>query len=126
MIRTKRAYEEAAPGDGLRFLVDRLWPRGVRKEDLKLTMWLRDASPSNELRKWYQHEPEKWNEFQGRYCAELGRSPKAWQPLLEAARDGDVTLVFSSKELERNNAVALKIFLEQELKRTRSHRGKRA
>lgn len=120
MIRTKRAYEEAAPNDGVRFLVDRLWPRGVRKEALNVVMWIRDASPSTQLRKWYQHEPEKWEEFQRRYRAELKGNPQAWQPLLEAARTDDVTLVFSSKELERNNAVALKLFLEDKLKR--SHR----
>src|SRR5689334_13137534 len=116
MIRVKRAYEAPAASDGARFLVDRLWPRGVRKEDLKVKDWLRAVSPSNELRKRYGHEPGKWKEFQRRYFSELNKNPEALQPLQEAAREGDVTLVFSARDTERNNAVALKNYLDDHLK----------
>jgi uncharacterized protein YeaO (DUF488 family) len=116
MILIKRAYETPAMADGARFLVDRLWPRGVTKATLDIAAWLKDASPTNELRKWYGHEPAKWDEFRKRYFAELKAVPAAWQPLVEAARAGTITLVFSSKELERNNAVALREFLEKKLK----------
>lgn len=114
-IHVKRVYEPAAAADGERFLVDRLWPRGISKADLKLEAWLKDAAPSNELRSWYQHEPEKWPEFQRRYRLELEANPAAWKPLLEAARRTTITLLFSSRELERNNAAALKLFLQKKL-----------
>jgi len=116
MIRVKRAYEAPAACDGTRFLVDHLWPRGVKKEALKIKDWLRAISPSNELRKWFGHEAAKWKEFQRRYFTELDKHPQAWQVLLEAAREGDVTLVFSARDIEHNNAVALKNYLEKRLK----------
>lgn len=112
MIRTKRAYEPAAKPDGKRFLVDRLWPRGVKKEALHLTAWIKGAAPSKELRQWFNHDPAKWKEFQRRYRAELDGQPAAWQPLLDAAKSGDVTLLFSAHDLEHNNAAALKVCLE--------------
>lgn len=112
MIQIKRAYEKPSPQDGKRFLVDRLWPRGVTKASLKIEAWLKDAAPSNALRAWYQHDPKKWPEFQRRYAAELAKNPETWRPLAEAARKGTVTLVFASKELERNNAAALREFLK--------------
>jgi uncharacterized protein YeaO (DUF488 family) len=115
MIRVKRVYEPAEPEDGLRFLVDRLWPRGIKKELLKLDGWLRDAAPSDGLRHWYGHEPTRWVEFQRRYSDELDSRPGAWKPLLEAARSGDVTLLYSSRIKDINNAVALKGYLEQKL-----------
>jgi uncharacterized protein YeaO (DUF488 family) len=115
MIRVKRAYDVPAASDGARFLVDRLWPRGVKKESLKVRDWLRAISPSNELRTQFGHEPDKWKEFQRRYFAELDKTPQALQPLLEAAREGDVTLVFSARDTEHNNAVALKSYLEARL-----------
>lgn len=115
MIRTERVYEPS-PGDGgARFLVDRLWPRGKKKEALHLDAWLRDVAPSDELRHWYQHDPGKWEEFQRRYAAELDRKPEAWQPILEAAQRGDVTLLYSTRETELNNAMALKLYLERRL-----------
>jgi uncharacterized protein YeaO (DUF488 family) len=117
MIQVKRAYDKASDADGERFLVDRLWPRGITKVALKVTAWLKEAAPSTELRKWYGHEPAKWAEFQKRYFAELKKVPEAWKPLIEAAHKGTITLVFSSQELERNNAVALKVFVEQQLKK---------
>ncbi len=116
MIRIKRVYDPASPTDGQRLLVDRLWPRGVRKDAGRFDAWLKDASPSNELRAWYHHEPEKWDEFCRRYWAELDASPTAWQPILVAARQGDVTLLYSARAVEYNNALALKMYLDRKLK----------
>jgi len=115
MIKVRRVYDAEEPGEGARFLVDRLWPRGVRKNSLNIQAWLKEAAPSNELRRWYAHDPQKREEFQRRYAAELDRNRESWQPLLEAARLGDVTLLYSSKEREHNNAVALKRYLEKQL-----------
>ncbi len=119
MIRVKRAYEAPAANDGARFLVDRLWPRGVKKEALMINDWLRDVSPSNQLRKRFGHEPDRWREFQRRYFTELDKNPQALQPLLEAARKSAVTLVFSARDTEHNNAVALKNYLEKLIKAER-------
>ncbi|HED04948.1 MAG TPA: DUF488 domain-containing protein [Candidatus Fraserbacteria bacterium] len=112
MIRIKRAYEPPDPDDGARFLVDRLWPRGLKREELKLDGWLRDVAPSAELRRWFAHDPAKWAEFQRCYLAELDGKPESWQPLLAASRAGPVTLLYGARETERNNAAALKIYLE--------------
>ena len=114
-IQIKHAYEAPAPGDGARFLVDRLWPRGVKRDTLHLTGWVRDASPTTKLRKWFNHEPEKWPEFRKRYFAELASEPEAWRPLLEAAKKGKITLLFGAHDSEHNNAVALARFLEGKL-----------
>jgi len=116
MIRIKRVYNPVSAEDGQRFLVDRLWPRGVKKEDLKIEDWIKDVAPSNELRHWYGHDPDKWCEFNKLYFAELDGKPATWQPLLEAARKGDVTLLYSTRELERNNAMSLHAYLAQRLK----------
>jgi uncharacterized protein YeaO (DUF488 family) len=113
MIRTKRAYSPAEHTDGIRFLVDRLWPRGVKKESLAVKAWTKEAAPSNELRQWYHHDLDQWTEFRRRYFAELEHNPASWQPLLEAARSGDITLLYSAKNEEHNNAVALKEFLDR-------------
>lgn len=113
MIQIKRAYEAADKKDGERFLVDRLWPRGIKKESLAIEAWLKDVAPSTELRNWYHHDPARWEEFRRRYFSELKENPKAWQPLLEASRRGSITLVYSAKPTENNNAVALKEFLSQ-------------
>jgi uncharacterized protein YeaO (DUF488 family) len=115
MIRSKRVYEPPEPSDGLRFLVDRLWPRGKRKEELALQGWPKEVAPSDELRRWFGHDPARWEEFQRRYFAELDEKPQAWQPLLEAAREGDITLVYAARDPQRNNAVALKQYLESRL-----------
>ena len=117
MLKTKRAYEPAETSDGTRFLVDRLWPRGIKKEKLKMEAWLKDVAPSPELRKWFAHDPEKWNEFQKRYRAELRANPEAWKPILEAAKKGDVTLLYSARDMEHNSAVLLKAFLEEQIKK---------
>lgn len=113
-IRLKRAYERAAAGDGQRFLVERLWPRGVRKADLRLDGWLKDAAPSPALRTWFGHDPAKWTEFRRRYFAELKRHEAALAPLRDALRAGPVTLVYGSRDTEHNAAVALRDFLSHE------------
>jgi uncharacterized protein YeaO (DUF488 family) len=113
-FRIKRVYEEHLPEDGQRFLVDRLWPRGVPKTALSSVKWLRDLAPSPALRKWFQHDPAKWAEFQKRYRRELKNNAIAWTPLLEAARQSAVTLLFASRETEINHAVVLKKFLEKQ------------
>ena len=112
MIQIKRVYDPAASSDGFRMLVERLWPRGMKKENAKLDAWLKDVAPSTELRKWFSHDPAKWPEFQRRYAAELDQHPEAWQPILDAAKKGKVTLLFSSHDADHNNVVALKKYLE--------------
>lgn len=116
-IQLKRVYEAPSSGDGARFLVERLWPRGVRKSSLEMQAWLKDAAPSVGLRKWFNHDPARWIEFRKRYFAELKKNSTSWHPILDAARSGPVTLIFSSHDSEHNNAVALKEFLEQHLHR---------
>lgn len=115
MIRLKRAYDEMADEDGTRFLVDRLWPRGIKKEALHVESWVKDVAPSTELRRWFGHDPAKWAEFQRRYTAELEANLDAWEPLLTAARAGTIALVYSAKDTEHNDAVVLKAFLEERL-----------
>jgi uncharacterized protein YeaO (DUF488 family) len=115
MIRVKRAYDPSVPDDDPCFLVDRLWPRGVKKENLRMEGWLKDAAPSDELRKWFGHDPSRWSEFCRRYEAELEANSDAWRPLLDKAGKGDITLLFSAHDRERNNAVALRAFLEKRL-----------
>ncbi len=121
MIQTKRAYEPTSKTDGARILVERLWPRGIKKEALSLDTWLKDVAPSTELRQWFQHDPAKWQEFRERYSRELEENPEPWQRLLSRARRGRLTLVYSSHDEEHNNAVALKEFLEQKLKSSARH-----
>ena len=111
MLALKRVYDKAAPEDGGRFLVERLWPRGIKKTDLRLDDWLKDVAPSTELRRWFAHDLNKWTEFQKRYFAELDRHPEACEPIRSAARHGRVTLIYSSHDAEHNNAVALKEYL---------------
>lgn len=113
MIVTKRVYENPEPGDGTRFLVERLWPRGMKKESLLMNGWLKDVAPSDALRRWFGHDPAKWDEFRRHYFAELDGRSEAWRPLLEAAQRGTVTLLYSARDLEHNNAAALKEYLEK-------------
>lgn len=115
MIRLKRAYEPATSDDGVRVLVERLWPRGVKKTRLKLDSWRKEVAPSADLRKWFGHQPEKWAEFRHRYFAELRAHRAAWEPLLSAARRGRVTFVYAAHDENRNGAVALKAFLDRRL-----------
>jgi uncharacterized protein YeaO (DUF488 family) len=119
MLRLKRAYDAPAPGDGPRFLVERLWPRGVRKADLQLAGWLKDVAPSPELRRWFGHDPRRWAEFRRRYLVELRQHGDALAPLLDAARAGPTTLVYSARDTRHNAAVALRDHLARMLCRTR-------
>ena len=115
MINVKRAYEPSDSGDGTRFLVERLWPRGMKKESLHMEAWLKDVAPSDSLRRWFGHDPAKWIEFRDRYFAELDGEPDAIQPIVEAASRGNVTLLYSAHDTEHNNAVALKEYLSKRL-----------
>jgi len=112
-ISIKRAYEDAEPADGYRVLVDRVWPRGVTREALEIKEWLRDLAPSTELRKWFGHDPVRWDEFQARYARELADPALAdtLTSLRRRAREGLVTLVYSAKDREHNQARALAEFL---------------
>lgn len=111
MIRLKRAYDAPSEDDGTRFLVERLWPRGVRKDKLQLDGWLKDVAPSPELRRWFSHDPARWDEFQHRYFSELEKNEEALKPLRTAIRRGTTTFVYGSRDTEHNAAVALKEFL---------------
>ena len=124
MIFIKRAYESAQASDDSRFLVDRLWPRGRDKKALRLDAWIKDVAPSQELRTWFAHDPEKWQQFQRRYFAELNTRPDSWKPLLEAAKKRDITLVYGARDTEHNNAVVLRAYLTKKLgpkRRKRQH-----
>jgi uncharacterized protein YeaO (DUF488 family) len=108
---SKRAYLPQERSDGKRYLVDRLWPRGIRKQALEIEGWLKEAAPTDALRRWFNHDPKKWPEFRRRYFAELDAHPEAWKPLVDAARAHSVTLVYGAKDTEHNNAVALAEYL---------------
>lgn len=110
-VNLKRAYEPPAPRDGTRILVDRLWPRGVKKAKARIDLWLKDVAPSTALRKWFGHDPARWSEFRRRYRAELKRQPEAFAQLRALARHGRVTLVFGARDGRRNQAVVLKSML---------------
>ena len=116
-IRLQRVYGDSAPSKGKRVLVDRVWPRGRKKESLVLDLWLRDIGPSDELRSWFGHRPERWEEFERRYRAELEQPPQ--QQLLDQlsalAREGPVTLLYGAKDEERNQAVVLRSVVEERL-----------
>lgn len=111
-IGIKRVYLAPHPSDGTRILVDRLWPRGISKEKAAIDHWVRDLAPSNQLRKWYGHKPERWDEFRSRYFAELDSRPDGTAALLKLVKQGPATFVYSSKEQSLNNAHALKEYLE--------------
>jgi uncharacterized protein YeaO (DUF488 family) len=116
-IKIKRIYDPPGAEDGFRILVDRLWPRGLSKEKAKVDLWLREISPSNELRKWYGHDPDKWTEFKKKYLEEIEEKKEEFDLLRKKAREGTVTFLFSSKEEELNNAAALKEFVERKLRK---------
>ncbi len=122
MIQLERAYDTSSSRDGTRFLVERLWPRGVKKTSLHIQDWLKDVAPSTGLRKWFSHDLAKWDEFRRRYFVELEANPEAWKPIVEAARDGMVTLIYSSHDTEHNNAVALEEFLKSHLPKEKKAR----
>ncbi len=109
--RLKRAYEPPAASDGTRVLVERLWPRGLRRADARIDLWLKDIAPSTELRKWYAHDPAKWPEFQQRYREELRNNPQAVQRLREMLEKGAVTLVFAARDEQRNSALVLREYM---------------
>src|SRR5579885_2710072 len=108
MISVKRAYDSAAGTDGARFLVDHLWPRGVKKENLHIERWLKEVAPSNELRKWFGHDPARWEEFRRRYEAELASKRELLEALRELAKQGPLTLVYSAHDATHNQAVVLR------------------
>jgi uncharacterized protein YeaO (DUF488 family) len=110
-IHTKRVYDPPDPNDGTRILVDRLWPRGLSKEKVKIQYWAKEVAPSTELRLWYGHDPEKWSEFKSRYFEELNSKPGGVEELLGYIKKGKVTFVYSAKEQRLNNAVALREYL---------------
>lgn len=114
MIELLRVYEHHNP-QGTRFLVERLWPRGIRKDALHFSAWLKDAAPSSTLRRWFQHDAAKWAEFKRRYRIELDANPDAWAPIATAARAGNVVLLYSSHDTEHNNAVALRDYVNERL-----------
>lgn len=113
MIHVKRIYEPGSAEDGMRILVDRLWPRGVAKSKANIDRWLKEVGPSTELREWFGHEPKRWKGFQRRYAAELDAQPEAVQWLLDVAARDTLTLVFAARDTEHNNAVALRDYLRR-------------
>jgi uncharacterized protein YeaO (DUF488 family) len=117
MIKLKRVYEKAENNDGLRVLVDRLWPRGVKKEEAKLDEWLRDIAPSSELRKWFSHDPNKWGEFKIRYEEEVAQKEELLDKLIQDAKGKNITLVYASREKQFNNVTVLKALLEERMTR---------
>jgi uncharacterized protein YeaO (DUF488 family) len=114
-IRISRVYDDA-PAVGKVFFVERLWPRGVRRDALSVDGWVKEVAPSPELRRWYGHDPVKWDEFRSRYVAELDAHRQAWQPLADAAASGEVTLVYSARDREHNSALVLRDYLLAQLR----------
>lgn len=112
-IEIKRAYDPAARSDGTRILVDRMWPRGVRKDEAAIDLWLKDIAPSTPLRRWFGHREGKWDAFKERYFHELDAQPEALEQLRKAVRGGHVTLIYGAKETRYNNAVALREYLQR-------------
>ncbi|MGA2255410.1 MAG: DUF488 domain-containing protein [Thermoguttaceae bacterium] len=112
MIQLKRVYEKPSRKDGLRILVDRLWPRGLTKERAAVEFWLKDVAPSTELRKWFGHDPVKWKQFQARYRKELGAKKDALALLKQKCEEHTVTLLYGSRDEEHNEALVLKSVLE--------------
>ena len=110
-VRLKRAYEPPAADDGTRILIDRLWPRGVKKTDAAIDEWMKEIAPSSALRKWFGHEPGRWQEFRRRYQSEIRQHPEQFEQLRTLARHGPITLVFSARDEAHNDAVVLKDLL---------------
>ena len=112
-LKLKRAYEPAKRGDGMRILVDRLWPRGIKKESLQLDLWAKELAPSDALRKWFQHDPERWDEFRSRYFAELDERSDELAELLDQLRNRLLLLLYAARDEEHNNAAALREYLRK-------------
>lgn len=110
-IRIKRAYDAAVPSDGYRILVDRIWPRGISRKSLRADAWLKDVAPSTALRKWYDHDPEKWEEFKNRYFLEIGEHRELVRRIVDLGSEGPVTLVFAARDVEHSHAKALVEYL---------------
>lgn len=119
MFKLKRSYDRPAQADGRRILVERLWPRGMKKEVLAADSWVKDVAPSTELRKWFDHRVERWEEFRRRYRRELDANPVAWTPLLEAGERGTVTLLYSAHDTVHNGAAVLRDYLTERAERPR-------
>ena len=113
MIQIKRVYDPPGPEDGKRILVDRLWPRGIKIEKLKMDEWLKEIAPSDKLRKWFSHDPKKYEEFKKRYAGELEEKSEILKRIKNEAKKGKVTILFSAKDAEHNNATVLKNLLDQ-------------
>jgi uncharacterized protein YeaO (DUF488 family) len=113
LIKIKRIYDQVSEDDGKRILVDRLWPRGLKKDEIKIDEWLKEIAPSDGLRKWFSHDPSKWQEFKNRYKKELKNKSEITEKLRIETKKGQVTLLFSAKDVEHNNAVVLKEVIEQ-------------
>lgn len=124
MIRIKRTYEAPARGDGRRILVERLWPRGMKKTALDADAWMKEVAPSTELRKWFDHRVERWEEFRRRYRDELNANPGGWKPIFDASSRGTVTLLYSAHDTEHNGAVVLGEYLSKRSSRRRYRRAK--
>lgn len=120
MIQIKRTYDRPSRSDGRRILVERLWPRGMTKEALAADVWMKDVAPTTELRKWFDHRVERWDEFQRRYRAELDANPASWEPILESGGAGTVTLLYSAHDTAHNGAVVLRDYLVEREARRRS------
>jgi uncharacterized protein YeaO (DUF488 family) len=112
-IKIKRVYEQPNKDDGVRILVDRLWPRGLTKEKAGVDLWVKDIAPSTELRKWFAHDPDKWKSFRGRYETEIGHNPDLIKVLKQKAREGTITLIYAARDEKHNEALVLKEFLER-------------
>ena len=113
-IQCKRVYDGVEKSDGHRVLVARVWPRGIKKEDLRADEWRKELSPSSELRKWFNHDPQRWAAFYQKFHAELDQQGEAVESVLESAHGGTLTLLYAAKDTEHNNAVALKMYLEKQ------------
>ncbi len=111
MIKVERIYDASA-GGGLRILVDRLWPRGIKKDEAGVDLWMKDIAPSNELRKWFGHDPGKWEEFKERFNRELDGKPEIVDQLIVRARESDLVFLYAAKDEQHNNAIALKEYIE--------------
>lgn len=116
MVKIKRVYDSPSRDDGKRILVDRLWPRGINKENAKIDEWLKNIAPSDELRKWFSHDPSKWQEFINRYIKELKGQRELIERLKAEARIGTVTLLFAARDIEHNNAIVLRDVIEEKYK----------
>ena len=113
MVKIKRIYDPVSPDDGRRILVDRLWPRGIKKEDARIDEWMKDVAPSNELRKWFSHDPAKWQEFRKRYAKELKKESYLLEQLRDESEKGRITLVFAAKDADHANAAVLKEVIDK-------------